>query len=71
MENDYRGPGTVYFRFNHLMEELEKRFPTDIVDLFRSDICSETRYLKKIDELLESKKFPEDIEKVSDKERYD
>lgn len=53
------------------MEELEKRFPTDIVDLFRSDICSETRYLKKIDELLESKKFPEDIEKVSDKERYD
>jgi len=48
MENE--GPGTVYWRFYRLVEELNKRFP-GVVNPYLSD-PPEPKLLKAIDELV-------------------
>lgn len=44
--------GTAEARFDALMDELEKRFPTPPSEAFRSDVLPESRYLAAIDMLL-------------------
>lgn len=50
--SNYSGPGSVDYRFNYLLDELEKRFPSTMSELLSSSIAPEMLFLKKIDELM-------------------
>ncbi len=59
-EDSISGPGTVPYRWNHLLDKLEERFPTPLEKKIRSDIVPEQNYLDEIDKLIRYRwKIPE------------
>ncbi len=61
-----KGPGTIYWRFSRLLEELDKRFP-GVANPILSD-PPEPKYLKAIDELIRNQNTSSKISRMIDEQ---